>query len=72
MNKLVLSNEAISIAVRDLFLKLSVLSVKLILTNLFFKLFVKFLNRPFMDVLPEILQQIIFILPKKWSKSLTL
>ena len=56
MDKFILSNEAILIAVRYLFL--IILDVKLVLTNVnFFELFVK---RMISDVLLEIPHQIIF------------
>ena len=60
MNKLSLSDEAISIAVRD-FLKLRIiLGVKLVLTN-----FIRKTICQISDVLHEILHQIIFISPKR-------
>ena len=47
MNKLLLSHEAISIAVRD-FLKFVIfLGVKIVLTNTILKLFIKSIIRPF-------------------------
>ena len=47
MNKLFLSNEKISIPVRDYLKFITVLGVKLVLKILFFKLFVKCIISPF-------------------------
>ena len=47
MNKLFLSNEGISIALRDFFLIYHSLGVKLFLTNIVLKPFVKCIIRPF-------------------------
>ena len=47
MNKLFISNEAISIAVRDFFKLITILGLKLVLTNIIFILFVKCMIRPF-------------------------
>ena len=65
MNKLLLSNEAISIAVRD-FLKLyHILGVKLVLTNIILSTIYQINNKTISKVLHEILPQIIFILPTR-------
>ena len=47
MNKLHLSNEAISIAVRDFLKFIIFLGVKLVLTYIIFQVFIKSINRPF-------------------------
>ena len=44
MNTLVLSNEAISIAVRDFLKIVIILGVKLVLTNIILELFVKYIT----------------------------
>ena len=65
MNKLLLSNEAISIAVRD-FLKLyHILGVKLVLTNIILSTIYQINNLTNSKVLHEILHQISFILPTR-------
>ena len=65
MNKLRLSNEAISIAVRDFFKLYHILNVKLVLTNIILSTIYKINNKTISKVLHEILHQIIFILPKR-------
>ena len=62
MNKLFISNEAISIAVRDFLKLITVLGVKLALTNVILYTICQMLNQTISNVLHEILYQIIFIL----------
>ena len=65
MNKLLLSNEAISIAVRD-FLKLyHILGVTLVLTNIILSNIYQINNQTISKVLHEILHQIFLILPTR-------
>ena len=65
MNKLLLSNEAISIAVRDFLEPIRVLGVELVLTNIILSTIYQINNGTISDVLHEILHQIIFILPTR-------
>ena len=65
MNKLLLSNEAISIAVRDFFKIYHILGVKLVLTNIILSTIYQINNLTISKVLHEILHQIIFILPTR-------
>ena len=65
MNKLLLSNEAISIAVRDFLKFIIFLGVKLVLTNIILSTIYQINKQTISDVLHEILHQIIFILPTR-------
>ena len=65
MNKLLLSNEAISIAVQDVFKLYHILGVKLILTNMILSTICQINTLTISKVLHEILHQIIFILPTR-------
>ena len=65
MNKLLLSNEAISIAVRDFLKTIIFLGVELVLTNIILSTIYQINNRTISDVLHEIIHQIIFILPTR-------
>ena len=65
MNKLLLSNEAISIAVRDFFKIYHILGVKLVLTNIILSTIYQINNYTISKVLHDILHQIIFILPTR-------
>ena len=65
MNELLLSNEAISIAVRDFLEPIVVLGVELVLTNIILSTIYHINNGTISDVLHEILHQIIFILPTR-------
>ena len=65
MNKLLLSNEAVSIAVRDFFKLYHNLGLKLVLTNIILSTIYQINNETFSKVLHEILHQIIFILPTR-------
>ena len=65
MNKLLLSNEAISIAVRDFVKFIIFLGVKLVLTNIILSTIDQINKQTISDVLHEILHQIIFILPTR-------
>ena len=65
MNKLLLSDEAISIAVRDFLEPIVVLGVELVLTNIILSTIYQINNGTISDVLHEILHQIIFILPTR-------
>ena len=66
MNKLLLSNEAVSIAVRDFFkIYHFFFCVKLILTNIFLSAIYQINNKTISDVLHEILHQIIFYISNK-------
>ena len=60
MNKLLLSKEAILIAVRDFLKPIVVLGVELVLTNIFLSTIYQINNGTISDVLHEILHQIIF------------
>ena len=60
MNKLLLSNEAISIAARDFLKFIIFLGVKLVLTNIILSTIYQINNKTITDVLHEILHQIIF------------
>ena len=65
MNKLLLSNEAISIAARD-FLKSKIfLGVELVLTNIILSTIYQINTLIISDVLHEILHQIYFYITKK-------
>ena len=65
MNKLLLSNEAISIAVRDFFKFIIFLGVKLVLTNNILSSIYQINKQTISDVLHEILHQIIFFITNK-------
>ena len=65
MNKLLLSNEAISIAVRDFLKFIIFLGVKLVLTNIILSTIYQINNKTITDVLHEILHQIIFYITNK-------
>ena len=66
MNKLLMSNEAISIAVRDFLKKIIIfLGVKLVLTNIILSTIYQINNYIILDVLHEKLHQIIFVLPTR-------
>ena len=65
MNKLLLSNEAISIAIREFFKLYHILGVKLVLTNIILSIIYQIHNQTISKVLHEILHQIIFILPTR-------
>ena len=60
MNKLLLSNEAISIAVRDFFKVHHILGVKLVLAYIILSTIYQLHNKTISKVLHEILHQIIF------------
>ena len=62
MNKLLLSNEAISIAVRDFLKFIIFLGVKLLLTNIILSGIYQINKQTISDMLHKILHQIIFIL----------
>ena len=63
MNKLLLSNEAISIAVRDFLKFIIFLGVKLVLTNNILSSIYQINKLTISGVLHEIFHQIIFLLP---------
>ena len=65
MNKLLLSNEAISMAVRDFLKAIIFLGVELVLTNIILSTTYQINNGTISDVLHETLHQIIFILPTR-------
>ena len=65
MNKLLLSNEAISIAARDFLKFIIFLGVKLVLTNIILSTIYQINNKTITDVLHEILHQIIFYITNK-------
>ena len=65
MNKLLLSNEAISIAVREFFKIYHVLGVKLVLTNIILSTIYQINNSTISKLLHEIFHQIIFYITNK-------
>ena len=65
MNKLLLSTEAISIAVRDFFKFIIFLDVKLVVTKNILSTIYQINNQTISGVLHEILHHIIFILPTR-------
>ena len=65
MNKLLLSNEAISVAVRDCFKIYRIFKCKVVLTNIIILTIYQIDNQTIPDVLHEILHKITFILPPR-------